>query len=105
MGRDGTEQARKPDTSWPIGALLEKIVEIADERGLAVEDPMSFHPAFPGLNFPGEAFGVMHGRLPGTTLVGRLLCCAERRMDMPEDFQKFLTNPGGQAGAMSWSSR
>lgn len=93
---------RKPKdkhTFWPIGALLERVVQIADERGMAVEDPMSFHAAFPALNVPGEAFGVLHGPLPGTTLTGRLLCCAERPMNLPEDFAKLLKDPGGAAGS------
>ncbi|HKE81807.1 MAG TPA: hypothetical protein VKB54_20995 [Solirubrobacteraceae bacterium] len=90
---------RKKHTLWPIGALLERVVQIADERALAVEDPRAFHAAFPGLNFPGEAFGVLRGRLPGTALTGRLLCCAERRMSLPDDFREFLTNPGGAVGS------
>jgi hypothetical protein len=89
---------KKKHTFWPIGALLERVVQIADERGMAVEDPKEFFAAFPGLNFPGEAFGVLHGRLPGTTLTGRFLCCAERPMVLPDDFQKFLKDPGGPAG-------
>ena len=52
-------------TLWPIGARLEKVVALAAERGLAIEDPRTFHAAFPGLNLPGEAFGVLHGQLPG----------------------------------------
>jgi hypothetical protein len=66
---------------------------------MAVEDPRAFHTAFPGLNVPGEAFGVLHGRLPGTTLTGRLLCCAERPMALPDDFRELLTDPGGPAGS------
>ena len=89
---------RKKHTLWPPGARLEKVVEIADERGMVVEDPRSFHVAFPALNIPGEAFGVLHGRLPGTELVGRLLCCAERPMVLPDDFRKLLQDPGGEVG-------
>ena len=89
---------REKHTYWPLGARLEKVVQIADERGMAVEDPRAFHAAFPGLNFPGEAFGVLHGRLPGTTLTGRLLCCAERPMVLPDEIRKLLKDPGGQAG-------
>ena len=93
---------RRPDekhTLWPIGALLERVVQIADERGMALEDPRALHAEFPGLNVPGEAFGVLHGRLPGTALSGRLLCCAERPMVLPDDIRKFLTDPGGPAGS------
>ena len=65
---------------------------------MTVEDPRSFHAAFPELNLPGEAFGVLHGRLPGTELTGRLLCCAERPMVIPDDLQKLLKDPGGSVG-------
>jgi hypothetical protein len=90
---------RDKHTLWPIGARLERVVQIADERGMDVEDPRSFHAMFPALNIPGEAFGVMRGTLPGTTLTGRLLCCAERPMRLPEDFAKLLKDPGGAAGS------
>ena len=79
-------QPRKKHTYWPIGALLERVVQIADERGMAVEDPRAFHAAFPGLNLPGEAFGVLHGRLPGhrpdgaTALLRRAADGAPRRL-------------------------
>jgi len=92
---------RRPDdkhTLWPIGALLERVVQVADERELAVEDPLAFHCSFPSLNLPGEAFAVLRGRLPGTALTGRLLCCAERPMVLPADYRTFLTDPGGPAG-------
>jgi hypothetical protein len=90
---------RDQHTLWPVGARLEKVVQVADQRGMAVEDPRAFHAAFPELNFPGEAFGVLRGRLPGTNLTGRLLCCAERPMVLPDEFRKFLTDPGGAAGS------
>jgi hypothetical protein len=89
---------REAHTLWPIGARLEQVVEIADERGLTVEDPRAFHAAFGALNVPGEAFGVLNGRLPGTQLTGRLLCCAERRMDLPDDLRALLKDPGGAVG-------
>jgi hypothetical protein len=90
---------KKKHTLWPTGVLLERVVQVADERGMAVEDPRAFHAAFPDLNMPGEAFGVLHGRLPGTALAGRLLCCAERPMALPDDYREFLTDPGGAAGS------
>jgi hypothetical protein len=86
-------------TLWPIGALLERVMQIADQRGMRVEDPRAFHESFPGLNFPGEAFGVLHGPLPGTALSGRLLCCAERPMALPDEASEFLEDPGGAAGS------
>jgi hypothetical protein len=88
----------EPHTIWPIGARLETVVQIATERGLTVEDPGAFHDAFPALNFPGQAFAVLNGRLPGTALDGRLLCCAERPMHIPSELEKLLTDPGGQVG-------
>jgi hypothetical protein len=90
---------KKKHTLWPIGALLERVVQVADERAMTIEDPQAFRTAFPGLNHPGQAFGVLHGRLPGTALTGRLLCCAERPMILPEDFREFLTDPGGPVGS------
>ena len=89
---------RGAHTLWPPGARLEKVVAIVDERGMAVEDPRAFHTAFPTLNIPGEAFAVLHGRLPGTALTGRLLCCAERPMVLPDEARKLLTDPGGAVG-------
>jgi hypothetical protein len=88
----------EPHTFQPIGALLDRVVTVADERGMGVEDPRTFQRTFPGLNFPGEPFGVMHGTLPGTNLTGRLLCCAERPMRIPEDLDRVLTDPGGGVG-------
>jgi hypothetical protein len=85
-------------TLWPVGARLERVVQIAADRGLGVEDPRAFHQAFPRLNVPGEAFGVLRGRLPGTALEGRLLCSAERPMVLPDEYRKFLTDPGGAVG-------
>ncbi|MGZ4200615.1 MAG: hypothetical protein ACXVRH_00995 [Thermoleophilaceae bacterium] len=93
------EQPGKQATSWPIGALVNRVVAIADERGLAVEDPLGFHAAFPGLNVPGQAFGVLRGTLPGTSLSGRLVSLAERRMWLPDGLREHLTDPGGQVGA------
>ncbi len=85
-------------TLWPVGARLERVVQIAVDRGLAVEDPRAFHRSFPRLNLPGEAFGVLRGQLSGTALTGRLLCCAERPMVLPDEYRKFLTDPGGSVG-------
>ena len=65
----------------PTHARVDRVVALADERGLAVEDPRAFHTAFGSINVPGEAFAVLRGRLPGTELTGRLLCCAERPLD------------------------
>lgn len=86
-------------TSWPIAARLDTVVRIADERGLEIEDASAFHRAFPALNIPGQAFGVLRGRLPGTDLIGRLVCCAERPMTIPDQVLKLLHDPGGRVGS------
>ena len=91
-------QMHEANTLWPIGARLETVVQVADERGLEIEDSRAFHRAHPDLNVPGEAFAVLRGRLPGTELTGRLLCCAERKMWIPQEAQRVLTNPGGRVG-------
>ena len=94
------EQPRKQATWWPVGALVNKVVAIADERGMAVEDPLTFHAAFPGLNVPGTGrSGVLRGTLPGTSLSGRLVSLAERRMWLPDGLREHLADPGGQVGA------
>ena len=51
---------------------------IARERGLASEDPYAFHRAFPDLPVPGEAYGVMRGTLPGTSITGRVVAGIDR---------------------------
>jgi hypothetical protein len=86
-------------TTWPVGARQDMVVKVARERGLALEDVRTFHATFPSLNIPGEAFAVLRGRLPGTSLSGRILCCAERPMVLPDDFRKVLSDPGGAVGA------
>ena len=82
----------------PTRARVDRVVALADERDLMVEDPRAFHTAFPGINVPGEAFAVLRGRLPGTELTGRLLCCAERPLHMPEELAPLLSHPGGSGG-------
>jgi hypothetical protein len=56
---------------------------IARERGLASEDPFEFHRAFSDLPVPGEAYGVMRGTLPGTSLFGRVVAGVERKIGGP----------------------
>ena len=82
----------------PLGARLDEVAAIASERGMAVEDPRVFCRTFPALNFPGEPFAVLHGRLPGTSLNGRLLCCAERLLFIPDQIRELRSDPGGQVG-------
>jgi hypothetical protein len=86
----------KPDERHilaPHGAWLERIVQIARERGLAVEDPLSLHRAFPRLPVPGEAFGVLRG--DGI----RLLCCVERSIVDLSGLEQAVKDPGGPVGA------
>jgi hypothetical protein len=85
-------------TAWPIGARLERVVQIGDERGLPIEDPRTFHQTFPGLNMPGEAFGVLRGTLPGTNVDARLIASAERPMWIDDEIRRMLTDPGGPVG-------
>jgi len=82
----------------PIGARLERLVQIGTERGLTLEDTRHFYTTFPSLNAPGEAFGVFRGQLPGTTITGRLLCCAERPIGIPAEVERLLKDPGGPVG-------
>jgi hypothetical protein len=86
-------------TMWPIGARLDTVAAIAAERGLAVEDARAFLTACPGVNISGQPFAVLYGRLPGTDLVGRILCCAERPMLLPDVLRRVLKDPGGPVGA------
>lgn len=77
-----------------------KVVAVARERNLALEDAHAFHRAFPQLPVPGEAFAVFRGELPRTGLSGRLLCCAERRMRVPTDLEQAVDAPvGGPVGS------
>jgi hypothetical protein len=77
----------------PHGAWLERIVQISRERGLAVEDALSFHRAFPHLPVPGEAFGVLRG--DGI----RLLCLVERPIRDVSGLEDAVDDPGGPVGA------
>ena len=72
---------------------MERIVQIGRDRGWVVEDPLSFHRAFPQLPVPGEAFGVLR-RQDGM----RLLCCLERSMndvELPEEGRARPRRAGG----------
>ena len=86
-------------TFWPVGALLERVYDVAREREMALEDSFAFHRAFANLPVPGEAFGVLRGPLPGTGGIhGRLACCAERQMQLPVDLPHWLDDAGGDVG-------
>jgi hypothetical protein len=77
----------------PQGVWLERVLQIAQERRLVLEDSLSFHRAFPQLPVPGEAFGVMRG--DGI----RLLCCIERSIRDISQLKDLFPNPGGPVGA------
>jgi hypothetical protein len=74
---------------------------IARERGLASEDPFEFHRAFCDLPVPGEAYGVMRGTLPGTSLFGRVVAGLERKIrDPPAYWDRILEElPHGPFGS------
>ena len=74
---------------------------IARERGLASEDPYAFHRAFPDLPVPGEAYGVMRGTLPGTTVTGRVVAGVERSLAGPPPYWDRVLDemPHGPAGS------
>jgi hypothetical protein len=52
--------------------------KLATRLGLAPEDPVAYHRAFPSLPVPGRAAAVMRGRLPGYASEGRLAYHSER---------------------------
>ena len=87
-------------TLWPVGARLERVVQIAVDRGLAVEDPRAFHQLVPArCNVPGEAFGVLRGAAAGhradrPPLVLRRAADGPPRR-VPEDSSRI---PGGSVG-------
>ena len=77
----------------PQGVWLERIVKIAGERGgLAIENSLDFHRAFPHLAVPGEAYGVMRG--DGI----RFLCLVEKRAEDLEALKKEWPDAGGPIG-------
>lgn len=57
----------KPPLGW--GDAVERA---AGERGMATEDPLAYHQAFPTNPAPGTAIGVLQGTIPGTDRAGRL---------------------------------
>jgi hypothetical protein len=74
---------------------------IARERGLASEDPFEFHRAFCDLPVPGEAYGVMRGTLPGTSLFGRVVAGVERTIAGPPAYWDRILDelPHGPCGS------
>lgn len=74
---------------------------MARERGLASEDPYAFHNAFPDLPVPGEAYGVMRGTLPGTSITGRVVAGVERIIGGPPAYWDRVLDelPHGPTGS------
>jgi hypothetical protein len=74
---------------------------IAKERGLASEDPYEFHRAFPDLPVPGEAYGVMRGTLPGTSITGRVVAGIDRIVSGPPAYWDRVLDqlPHGPTGS------
>jgi hypothetical protein len=74
---------------------------IVRERGLASEDPFEFHRAFSDLPLPGEAYGVMRGTLPGTSLFGRIVAGVEREIAGPPPYWDRILDelPHGPCGS------
>ena len=74
---------------------------IARERGLVSEDPFEFHRAFFDLPVPGEAYGVMRGTLPGTSLFGRVVSGVERKIAGPPAYWDRILDelPHGPCGS------
>ena len=67
------------DTSLGLDAQnLGSVVKLADETGMALEDAYAFMRGFSYLPFPGEAYGVLRGTLPGSDVRGRVVVALER---------------------------
>ncbi|HYI18308.1 MAG TPA: hypothetical protein VD836_06340 [Solirubrobacteraceae bacterium] len=92
-----------PDETW-VGMDNQDLAgfhAIARERGLDSEDPFAFHRAFCDLPVPGEAYGVMRGRLPGTSLFGRVVAGVERTISGPPAYWDRILGelPHGPCGS------
>jgi hypothetical protein len=58
-------------------------VDTADRYGLALEDPLAYHRAFPSLPVPGTASVVLRGTIPRLGVPGRLVVHRERESARP----------------------
>jgi hypothetical protein len=65
-----------PSGRWRL-AWDDAFRRAAGELGMLLEDPETFHHAFPAQPAPGVARGVVRGVVPGTTTLGRLAWFAE----------------------------
>jgi hypothetical protein len=65
-----------PTGRWRL-AWDDAFRRVAGELGMLLEDPETFHHAFPTQPVPGVARGVVRGVVPGTTTLGRLAWFAE----------------------------
>ena len=92
-----------PGETWQgmDGQDLAGFHAIARERGLASEDPFEFHRAFSDLPVPGEAYGVMRGTLPGTSVFGRVVAGVERTIAGPPAYWDRILDelPHGPCGS------
>lgn len=63
---------------WPPGWLeptkkeLELLTRVTRDLGMVQEDPVAFHRAHPRSPVPGRAVGVVRGRIPRTSIEGRV---------------------------------
>ena len=63
---------RWPGHLRPSSELVSAMVRDAGVLDLRQEDAVAFHRAFPRVPFPGVASGVLHGKLKGSGIVGRV---------------------------------
>ena len=88
------------DTSLGLDAQnLGSVVKLADETRMALEDAYAFMRGFSYLPFPGEAYGVLRGTLPGSDVHGRVVVALERPAWENKGLQKALDKKiGGPFG-------
>jgi hypothetical protein len=72
------EDPHAPELSRTPPFWREAFQKLARRLGLAPEDPVAYHRAFPSLPVPGRAAAVVRGRLPGYASEGRLAYHSER---------------------------
>lgn len=81
------------------GQDLGAVVAFADQAGMQLEDAFAFMRAFADVPFPGEAFGVLRGTLPGAGVPGRVVVALEREAKESPAVQKALVHRiGGPFG-------
>jgi hypothetical protein len=73
-----THDPKAPELSGTPPFWRKAFGKLATQLGLAQEDPIAYHRAFPSLPVPGRAAAVMRGTLPGYAAEGRLAYHCER---------------------------